>query len=426
MPWPLYRDQSFRQHFGETNTIMPISVVMPALEMAQDTGKLVAWRKHEGEKVAKGEILLEIETDKAVVEVEALADGVLAGVKAAPGDVIPVGQTIAWILGNGESVPKEDLPSRAAAVPSTQSFGSSASVSAKAPQENRAGASGVKISPKARRMAKERGIDPASLTGTGPDGEILVSDVLAAESSGATTTAQPVVQSSVAADATPAAPALSSVARLMAERTLQSWTTVPHFFVMREVDASGLNDAREKLSRSAGGSREVRVTHTDLLISLVARAIEKHPRLNASWTGQAIQYHREIHVGIAMAVQDGVVTGVVRNANETGIEEIARRRSELAERARSGHLHPNDISGATFTISNLGMYHVNAFTAIIVPPQAAILAVGEIADRVVAVEGKAAVRPMISLTLSCDHRVVDGVRAAEFMQTLATAIQNAA
>jgi pyruvate dehydrogenase E2 component (dihydrolipoamide acetyltransferase) len=396
---------------------MPISVVMPALEMAQDTGTLVSWRKKEGETVAKGEILLEIETDKAVVEVEALADGVLAGVKAQPGDVIPVGRTIAWILGTGESVPADELPSPAAPAgaprPSPSTF--------QAPQtsEGHGATKRIRISPKARRVAQERGVDIERVRGSGADGEILVADILAAESSGAAAS----TSTGAAAGASPAAQTLSSIGRLMAERTTQSWTTVPHFFLTREVDATGLNKKRAEQLRSIDESHKVRLSHTDLLISAVAGALEKHPRLNGSWSGQAIRFNQEINIGVAMAVDEGVVTGVIRNANKIELAEIAVQRRDLAERARAGRLRPTDISGATFTISNLGMYHVNAFTAIIVPPQAAILAVGEIADRVVALEGKPAVLPMISMTLSCDHRVVDGARAAEFMHTLASAMQ---
>ncbi|MGH9737952.1 MAG: dihydrolipoamide acetyltransferase family protein, partial [Candidatus Acidiferrales bacterium] len=355
-----------------------------------------------------------------VVEVEALADGVLAGVKAAPGDVIPVGQTIAWLLANGESVPVGEVQNPSA-VASAQSPSLPGPAAEKSRQENKSGLARVRISPKARRLAQERGVDISRLSGSGPDGEVLVSDVLAAESGGG---AAPAKFPDAPGARTTAAQALSAVARLMAERTNHSWTTVPHFFVLREVEASGLNHAKEKLSKSIGESRDVRLTHTDLLISTVARSLEQHPRLNASWTGQAIQYRDEINVAIAMAVDDGVVTAVIRNANKVEIAEISRQRQDLASRARSGQLRPNDISGATFTISNLGMYQVNAFTAIIVPPQAAILAVGAIVDRVVAVDGKPAVRPMISLTLSCDHRVVDGARAAEFMQTLAAAMQS--
>jgi pyruvate dehydrogenase E2 component (dihydrolipoamide acetyltransferase) len=400
---------------------MPISVVMPALEMAQDTGTLVSWRKKEGEIVTKGEILLEIETDKAVVEVEALADGVLAGVKAQPGDVIPVGRTIAWILGTGESVPADEPSSPA---PLSGAPRPSSTIS-QAPQtsEDRAATKRIRISPKARRIAQERGVEIERVRGSGPDGEILVADILAAESSGATASNSIDVAASAPAGTSPPAQALSSIARLMAERTAQSWSTVPHFFLTHEVQASGLNKKRAERLRLIEESHKVRLSLTDLLISAVAGALEKHPRLNASWTGQAIRFNQEINIGLAMAVEDGVVAGVVSNANKIDLGEIAAQRRDLADRARAGRLRPNDISGATFTISNLGMYHVNAFTAIIVPSQSAILAVGEIADRVVAVEGKPEVRPMITLTLSCDHRVVDGARAAEFMDTLASAMQ---
>jgi pyruvate dehydrogenase E2 component (dihydrolipoamide acetyltransferase) len=397
---------------------------MPALEMAQDTGTLVSWRKKEGETVIKGEILLEIETDKAVVEVEALADGVLAGVKAQPGDVIPVGRTIAWILGTGESVPADELPSPA--VPSGAPRPSPTTSQALQTSEGHGTTKRIRISPKARRIAQERGVDIGRVRGSGADGEVLVADILAAESSAgeAATSSSKAATISNSAGTAPGSQALSSIGRLMAERTTQSWTTVPHFFLTREVEATGLKEKRAQLLQSIEKSHGVRLSHTDLLISVVAHALEKHPRLNASWNGQAIRLNQEINIGVAMAVEDGVVTGVVHNANKIDLAQIAVQRRDLAERARAGRLRPTDISGATFTISNLGMYHVNAFTAIIVPPQAAILAVGEITDRVVPLEGKPAVRPMISMTLSCDHRVVDGARAAEFMETVASATRS--
>jgi pyruvate dehydrogenase E2 component (dihydrolipoamide acetyltransferase) len=404
---------------------MPISVVMPALEMAQDTGTLVSWRKKEGETVAKGEILLEVETDKAVVEVEAQANGILAGVKAQPGDVIPVGRTIAWILGAGESVPLDE-PASPPALGGALHSSSPIPHANQTPSGRRAKTKGVRISPKARRIAQERGVDIGRVHGSGSDGEILVADILAAaESSPPAASASPSkpTATSTTTGAAPAKRALSSIGRLMAEKTTYSWTTVPHFFLTREVEARGLNEARAKLSQSFDESPGAHLTHTDLLISFVARALVEHPLLNASWTGQEIRINEEVNVGVAMAVEDGVVTGVIRNANKIDLVEIAVQRRGLAERARAGRLRPNDISGATFTISNLGMYHVSAFTAIIVPPQAAILAVGEIADRVVAVAGNPVVRPMITLTLSCDHRVVDGARAAKFMHTLAASLQ---
>jgi pyruvate dehydrogenase E2 component (dihydrolipoamide acetyltransferase) len=388
---------------------MAISVVMPALELTQETGKLVAWRKSEGEPVAKGEVLLEVETDKAVVEIEAAADGILAGVKAVAGDVIAVGKTIAWIISPGEALPKEDA-SRDAVKP-VATARTQPSHSAPAPSEPQSG--GAKISPKARRLAREHNVDIARVRGTGADGQILASDILALAES--TSNDEP-----AAAELKP----LSSVARLMAERTTQSWTTVPHFFVVREIDAGPLVEALEKFRVSADKTAGVRVTHTDLLVALVARVLLRHPRINSSWAGQGLRHNKDINIALAMAVDDGVVTGVIQNADKLELGKIAAQRKGLAERAKAGQLRPADIAGATFTISNLGMYQVDAFTAIIVPPQAAILAAGSIADRVVAVGGEPAIRPMMSLTLSSDHRVIDGARAAQFLNDLAEAIRD--
>jgi len=366
---------------------MALSVVMPALEMAQDTGKLLAWRKKEGEHVVKGEPLVEIETDKAVVEIEAPGDGVLAGVTAQPGAVVPVGRTIAWLVQPGESVPIDQSPIAQSPINPQSAILN--------PQ--------YKISPKARRLAQERGVDLATIKGSGPGGEILASDIEATIANRSAIPQSPIVHQSAILNPQSAI-RMTTAARLMAERTTQSWTTVPHFFLTREVDATALVAARE---RSPG------VSHTDLLVALVARALKKHPRMNG---GAA-----PVNVAIAIAVDDAVVTGVIHRADAASLADIAARRQELTGRARAGRLQPADIAGATFTISNLGMYQVDAFTAIIVPPQAGILAVGAIADRVVAVDGAPAVRPMVTLTLSCDHRVVDGARGAAFLNDIVDA-----
>jgi pyruvate dehydrogenase E2 component (dihydrolipoyllysine-residue acetyltransferase) len=391
---------------------MAISVVMPALELTQETGKLVSWRKKEGEAVARGETLLEVETDKAVVEVEALADGYLAGVKAKEGDVVAVGRTIAWIVDKGESVPADEAP--AAAVANAASPAAHATESAAPSGDGAISAARVKISPKARRLAGELHVNLDGVRGSGPGGEILASDIEAAAKSPAPTAAAPSVGAKIET--------LSAIGRLMAERTTQSWTTVPHFFLVRDVDASALNQTREKLSASAGTNFGVKVTHTDLLIALVARVLLQHPRLNASWTRDGIQHHPEVNIAIAIAVNDGVIAAVIPNAHVASIAEIATQRRDVAERAKSGKSRPQDFAGATFTISNLGMFQIDSFTAIIPPPQAAILAVGAITDRVVAIDGQPAVRTMIKLTLSCDHRVVDGARGAQFLNDLAKAI----
>src|SRR5215469_1875721 len=397
---------------------MAISVVMPALEMAQETGKLLAWRKREGESVRKGEPLLEIETDKAVVEVEAPGDGMLTGITADVGAVIPVGETIAWLVAPGEQPPIK----AAAARPGARSIGgvpqqTRAAVQAAAAAKTTVANTPPQISPKARRLAKELGVDFALVPGTGPDGAITAEDVQKFADSKAA------VPASMTRAVAPGLEKPGQVARLTAERTTESWTTVPHFFLVREVDASKLLEAQKDVSDKAGKSQGTVRTITDLLIALVARALVRHPRMNASWTSEGIRSNRDINVSVAVAVKDGVVGVVVHKADTLEIEEISTERRELTERARAGRLRPADITGGTFTLSNLGMYKVDAFSAIITAPQAAVLAVGAISERVVALQGKPAVRPMMTITLSSDHRVVDGARAAEFLSDLAEAIR---
>jgi pyruvate dehydrogenase E2 component (dihydrolipoamide acetyltransferase) len=209
----------------------------------------------------------------------------------------------------------------------------------------------------------------------------------------------------------------------MAERTTQSWTTVPHFFLVRDVDASALLSAREKIL-APDKSPGVKITHSDLLVAIVSRVLIRHPRLNATYAPDGIRFHTGVNMGIAIAVNDGVIAAVIPNAHTASLAEIANQRHQLVERAKAGKSRSQDLMGATFTISNLGMFKIDAFTAIIPPSQAGILAVGAIADRVVAIDGKPAVRSMMTTTLSCDHRVVDGAHGARFMEDLASAIAN--
>jgi pyruvate dehydrogenase E2 component (dihydrolipoamide acetyltransferase) len=381
------------------------NVIMPALGMAQETGKVLRWLKREGDAVAKGELLLEIETDKATVELEAPDSGILSGVSAAEGDTVPVGQVIARIMAPGETAAAQAAapvaaPQMRASAPQPPAPPPVVQVSAPAPAIGSSPLSGrIPASPKARRLARERGVDLATLAGSGPGGAVLAGDVLLGQPA--------------------AAPTISTVWRLMAERTTQSWTTVPHFFLLREVAASGLITWREKHHERFN----LEVTYTDLLVKLVAAALRGHPRLNARWERGAVVLNEAINIGLAVAAEDGLVVPVVRGADRLSLSEIATRRRDLVDRARAGRVRPDDISGGTFTISNLGMYAVDAFTAIINAPQAAILAVGRIADRVVPVEGQPAVRPMLALSLSCDHRVVDGARGAQFLETLAGLIE---
>ena len=380
---------------------MATSVIMPALEMAQETGKLVKWYKQEGQAVTKGELLMAIETDKALVELEAEADGVLGGVSAQEGDVVNVGQVIAWLLAPGEAAPAAVAHTRSGrqsttAAPAERSPAGTAK--AAAPSDR------VLLSPKARRLAAERGVNVNQVRGSGPGGAVVADDLQAAG----------------------AAPAdVSQTWRIMAERVTASWTSVPHFFLTRDVDATAMVAARARVGEAGTGSAES-VTYTDHLVACVARALKQHARLNASFADGTIRYHTDINIGIATAVEQGLVVPVIHDADRLTVPDIAARRRQLVAKAREGRLQPADLANGTFTISNLGMLGIDAFAAIVNAPQAAILAVGRIADRVVAEEGRAVVRPRMTMTLSCDHRIVDGARGAEFLRDLAAVIEHPA
>jgi pyruvate dehydrogenase E2 component (dihydrolipoamide acetyltransferase) len=375
---------------------MPSDVIMPALGMAQETGKVLRWLKAEGDAVAKGEPLLEIETDKVTVELESPVDGVLAGIRAAEGADVPVGETIAFVLAAGESLLE---PAAAVAAAAVAAVAPAAAAPAPAGRARRPLAS-----PKARRLAAERGLDLGALMGSGPGGAVVASDV---EGSG---------NGERGAD-------LPAVWRLMAERTTASWQSVPHFYLRREVDASRLESWRS-VARAKPGQE--RVSHTDLLVKLVAEALRRHPRVNSSWRDGTVVPGERIGVGIAVAVDDGLVVPVIHDADRLTLAQTVARRLELVDAARSGRLRPDDVSGGTFTVSNLGMYGVDSFDAIVNAPQAAILAVGRILDRVAPVDGRPAVRPMLQLSVSFDHRVVDGARGAEFLETLASLVEEPA
>jgi len=411
---------------------------MPALGMAQETGKILRWLKAEGEMLRAGEPVMEIETDKAVVEIEAPASGILSHVMAGEGDEVPVGQPVALILAEGETAP-EPAPVSAAPTASRKTApvgkGSvaaspvAARIAAKhhldltriKPKGGRiekddvlalldsAGAAvpgeRVRASPKARRLAAQRGVDLAALAGSGPAGAVLTADLPG--------------MATVSEEGIPTREAMSNTWRLMAERVTQAWTQVPHFYLLRELRADGLMDWLDEVRQGA----QVKVTFTDLLVHLVAESLKVHPNVNSAWQGGSIVRQAEINIGLAMAVANGLVVPVVHRADTLGLEEIADRRTQLIERANAGRLHLDDIQGGSFTISNLGMYGVDAFNAILNASQAAILAVGKIADRVVAVGGKPEVHPTVFLSLTCDHRLVDGARGAQFLQTVAERIE---
>jgi pyruvate dehydrogenase E2 component (dihydrolipoamide acetyltransferase) len=384
-------------------------VIMPALGMAQETGKLVRWIKNEGDTVTKGEPLMEIETDKVTVEIEAPADGVLGGISAAEGEDIPVGQAVAYVLAEGEALPQlvavPATPVQSAApavVPTTN--GSSADVETPGRR--------VLASPKARRLARERGLRIEDLKGTGPHGAIQAVDVVAQEP-------QPVSEPRAA----PAQPVTSNAWKTMADRMQQSWRDVPHFFLERDLDATRLNSWRDMIRQRPGYEK---VTHTDLLIVVCAASLLEHPRVNATWCDGSVLYQEAINVGIAVATEEALIVPVVHGADRLELKAVAQARGDLVARARDRKLRPADVSEGTFTISNLGMFGVDAFHAIVNTPQAAILAVGRILDRIVAVDGEPAVRPTMTVSLSFDHRVVDGAEGARFLDTLAALIEEPA
>ena len=424
---------------------MPTTVIMPALELAQETGKVVRWLRAPGDAVKKGERLVEIETDKVTVEIESPASGTLYDVTAREGEVVPVGQTIALIVGSGES-PAAPAPVSTRATAGTTSASSSTASPKASPLarrlaeqhavnladiktdsgriekadvlafvENRSSASAVRAarlaaaSPKARRLAAERGVDIGSVRGSGPDGAVLALDVSSASRA----------RTERAALENADGRQVGTVWRIMAERMTASWTSVPHFYLFREVDVRRLVAWREQATKVTG----TRVTYTDLLVKLVAVTLSQHPRMNASWKAGSIAENAEVNIGLAVAIDDGLVVPVIHRADTLSLAQIVARREDVVGRSQAGKLRPADIQGGGFTISNLGMYGVDAFHAIVNPPQAGILAVGRIADRVVAVNGQPAVQPTVMLTLSCDHRAVDGARGARFLGALAELIE---
>jgi pyruvate dehydrogenase E2 component (dihydrolipoyllysine-residue acetyltransferase) len=375
-------------------------VIMPALGLAQETGKVLRWLKAEGESVAKGEPLLEVETDKVTVEVEAPAEGILGGLRAGEGDDVPVGQAVAFVLAPGESAPEPAAVSATPRAMETEPAEPSAAEPKPGPKTRRRLAS-----PKARRLAREHGIELDSVTGSGPHGSVLAADLEGANGDGAATLeAGPVWQR-------------------MAERVARSWQTVPHFFLLREVDAGGLQAWRETARRRPGCEA---LTHSDLLIRVCAAALREHPRVNATWRDGSVVAQDKINVGLAVATDEALVVPVIHGADSLDLPALAARRAQVVEAARAGRLAPADVQGGTFTVSNLGMYGVDAFLAVVNAPQAAILAVGRIADRVVAADGAPAVRPVMTLSLSFDHRVVDGARGAQFLDTLAALVEEPA
>lgn len=409
---------------------MATDVIMPALGVAQEKGTLLNWHKAEGQSVTKGEPLMEIETDKATVEIEAPASGILTNVTASVGDEVPVGNRIAVILAPGEVAtpaalldphPRIESQSESRPEPSTQNSESKPRSEPNPPISPfaKGGSKGdflasetsplartrVPASPAAKRIAKERGIDLASLKGSGPDGAVLAEDVVrAAGTEAAAPGGPPKIKETVQ---------LTPMRRIVGERMTKSKQTAPHFYLSMEADMAEISRRRNAL-KEKGESLVPSIN--DFILGGCARALRDSPSLNASFTDHGVEIYSDINIGIAVALEEGLVVPVIRNADRLSLQELAKQSRELAEKAQKKKLFPLDYEGGTFTVSNLGMFGVDNFVAIINPPQCAILAIGQVALRVVPHGEGIAVRPIMTMSLSADHRVVDGAIAARFLQ----------
>ena len=386
---------------------MATEVIMPALSPAQETGILIEWFKEEGDLIEKGEPLMEVETDKANVEVEATTTGILANITVNLGDEIPVGKVIALILADGESAPesKKEYSSSETKISEEDTAQLQTTISNPLDPSANLPTNKIVASPKVRQYAKKEGIDLSFIKGSGPNGVILMEDVLVNQSS--TETEENDIPT-------------SKGWRLMADRLTESWSSAPHFNLVRHLDVSNLVTYKKQVQEKNSN----RLTYTDLLIKLVSITLKEHPRINASWIDNKIVKNSEINVGLAVDFDGGLIVPVIHKTDELSLGEITNRRKDLITRTQAGKLRSGDLDRGTFTISNLGMFDVDSFNAIINPPQAAILAVGRIVDKVVPVDGLPAVRPILTLNLSFDHRVVDGVRGAKFLKTLSNLIEN--
>lgn len=386
---------------------MASRVVMPKLTDTMEEGVLLGWKKREGDRVEAGEVIAEIETDKAVMDLEAFASGVLRKILVREGETVPSGALLAVIAEADEDIAPV-LTEPVAAAPPVGGAARPAAPAA-APAAGPAPAEAVRpiASPRARTLAAERGIALSTLVGTGPGGRIIEEDVLRAQAAAAAMPAgidQP----------------LSQMRKAVARATVQSKAPVPHFYVTAEIDMERAERFRERLG--LGG--RPRPSITDLLIKAAALALARHPEINVAYVGDAIRRYARIDIGVAVGMADGLITPVIRDCSAKSLEAISAEAHALIERARQKRLQPAEYTGATFSISNLGMFDVENFIAVLVPPQAATLAVGAIRTVPVVGEGAVTTGRRMKVTLSCDHRAIDGVMAAEFLKELARILEH--
>ena len=419
---------------------MATKVHMEALSPTMEEGRLVKWTKKEGDAVKSGDTLAEVETDKAVMELVARTDGQLLKVLVQEGTTVPVGNIVAWIGKPGEKVngagsteqgaaaPKS-APAPAAAAPKPAARApapaSRPAPTAPAPVAVQPDATRVKASPLARRIAKDAGVDLKLVQGSGPGGRVVKRDVEGGAPQATAALPAPAPRSRLPAPS--AAPyedvPLTQIRKTIAKRLAASIGPIPHFFLTSEVDMERAADAREALNQQLGEGGG-KISFNDIIIKAVALALVQHRACNAWFQDDHIRYWNEVHIGMAVAIEDGLITPVIRNADVKSLREIGAESRELASRARNRRLKPEEYTGASFSVSNLGMFDIDQFTAVINPPEAGIVAIGSIVPKAVPDGERVMVRRRMRLTMSCDHRVIDGATGAAFLKTLKQMLEN--
>jgi len=375
-----------------------IKVTMPKLSVAMKDGTIVKWFKKEGEAVKEGEVLFEVETQKVSNEIEAPASGILCKILAPEGSIVPVGELIAIITEPGEELPPiEEI--KKPTVPT--------GIEKKA-----------KVSPLARKLAEEYKIDLTKIRGTGPDGQIVKEDVLRAVEEAKVVPAVPVAPSPTELVETAEVVTLTDMRKTIAERLSHSYREAVHVTMTMEVDMSEIRRLRQRLLPEIKEKAKVSLSYTDMLVKAVAIAIKKNPIINSTLEADQIKILKPINIGVAVALEDGLIVPVIRNADKKSLIEIASCLRDLTEKAKQKSLSLDDVTGGTFTISNLGMFGVDTFSPIINPPQSAILGVGAIKDKPVVMDGQITIKPIMTLTLVFDHRILDGATAAVFLKTI--------
>ena len=410
---------------------MATNVLMEALSPTMEEGRLVEWKKQEGDTVAAGDVLAEVETDKAVMDLVARAPGVMLKHLVPAGTTLAVGKTVGVIGKVGEVI--SIAPAVATPPPAAPAVVATAVAAAVAPSPTALPpvaadgvAARVKASPLARKIAADRGVDLARVQGSGPEGRVVARDLDRATPSAAPAAAfRPAVSAGASFTDVP----LSQLRKTIAKRLAQSIGPVPTFYLTSEIDMERVWEAREALNAGSAADRNEagkasKISINDIIIKAVAAALKQHPACNAWWQDDRIRYWNDVHVSMAVAIDDGLITPVIRHADQKSLRQISAESRELAGRARERRLAPEEYTGGTFSVSNLGMFEIDQFTAVINPPEAGILAVGGTVQKPVVQDGQVVVRRRMRVTLSCDHRIIDGATGAAFLKTLKLMLEN--